>query len=104
MEARNIALLVDDVPDSRAAQKTRLEAEGYSVVVAQNQGEALSRAREVVPRVIVLHLVATGNLNMPLIQALRSDDSCRHIPIVIVRDRSVAARKTNLHPVPHDSW
>jgi len=48
---------------------------------------------------------ASGAGNLPLIHALRSDDTCRHIPVVVIADgRSVGPRRTNLHAVPHDSW
>jgi CheY-like chemotaxis protein len=100
-----VALLVDDEVVSRAAQQTRLEGEGYTVFVAVNQADALSRAKQALPAVIFVHLV-TG-ATVPLIQALRSDDSCRHIPVVVIKDqvpvRPVAGR-AKLHAIPHDSW
>ena len=105
MDANRTALLVDDEPASRTAHQTRLEGEGYTVFVAQNQADALSRARQATPQVIFVHLLADGN--MPLIQALRADDTCRHIPVVVLKDhppvRAVPGR-AKLHAVPHDSW
>jgi CheY-like chemotaxis protein len=99
------ALLVDDELTSRAAQSARLEGEGYTVFVAQNQADALSRAKQVAPKVIFVHLGRSGLGNLALIQALRSDDSCRHIPVVVVRDQpAVAPRPKQLRAVPHDSW
>jgi CheY-like chemotaxis protein len=99
------ALLVDDESASRTAHSARLEGEGYTVFVAQNQADALSRAKQVAPRVIFAHLGRSGLGNLALIQALRSDDSCRHIPVVVVRDQpAVAARPAKLRAVPHDSW
>jgi CheY-like chemotaxis protein len=99
------ALLVDDQLTSRAAQSARLEGEGYTVFVAHNQADALSRAKQVAPKVIFAHLGRSGLGNLALIQALRSDDTCRHIPVVVVRDLpAVAARPKQLRPVPHDSW
>jgi CheY-like chemotaxis protein len=99
------ALLVDDELTSRAAQSARLEGEGYTVFVAHNQADALSRAKQVAPKVIFVHLGSSGLGNLALIQALRSDDTCRHIPVVVVRDQpAVAARPKQLRAVPHDSW
>jgi CheY-like chemotaxis protein len=99
------ALLVDDELTSRATQSARLEGEGYTVFVAHNQADALSRAKQVAPKVIFVHLGSAGLGNLALIQALRSDDSCRHIPVVVVRDQpAVAARPAKLRAVPHDSW
>jgi len=100
-----VALLVDDELASRTTQQTRLESQGYTVFVAVNQADALSRAKLALPAVIFVHLV-TG-ATVPLIQALRSDDSCRHIPVVVLKDqlpvRAVPGR-AKLHAVPHDSW
>ncbi len=99
------ALLVDDESTSRLAHSARLEGEGYTVFVAQNQADALTRAKQVAPKVIFAHLGQSGLGNLALIQALRSDDTCRHIPVVVVRDQTaLAAKPAKLRPVPHDSW
>jgi CheY-like chemotaxis protein len=103
MDISRIALLVDDEPVSRAAQQARLEGEGYTVFVAQNQADALSRAKLSPPKIIFVHLVA--NSSVPLIQALRSDDVCRHVPVVVLKDPTYVAKvRTKLHAIPHDSW
>jgi len=105
MDLTHVALLVDDELASRAAHQTRLEGEGYTVFVAMNQADALSRAKLSAPRVIYAHLGTVGGGNLPLIQALRSDDQCRHIPVVVIADgRSISPRRAKLHAVPHDSW
>lgn len=105
MDLTHLALLVDDEPASRTANQTRLEGEGYTVFVAMNQADALSRAKLSPPKIIYAHLGALGAGNLPLIQALRSDDTCRHIPVVVIADgRSIAPQRTRLHAVPHDSW
>ena len=99
------ALLVDDESISRSAHLSRLEGEGYTVFVAQNQGEALSRAKSVAPNIIYAHLGASGLGNLSLIQALRSDDNCRHIPVVVIKDHlDIRATRAKLRAVPHDSW
>jgi two-component system alkaline phosphatase synthesis response regulator PhoP len=105
MDATRTALLVDDEPASLTAHRARLVGEGYTVFVAENHADALSRAKQSLPKVIFVHLVAAASGNLPLIQALRSDDSCRHIPVVVIKDRTdVPAPKSKLHAVPHDSW
>src|SRR5207245_5255956 len=52
-----VALLVDDELASRTTQQTRLESQGYTVFVAVNQADALSRAKLALPAVIFVHLV-----------------------------------------------
>jgi CheY-like chemotaxis protein len=101
--APTIALLVDDDSDSRKANQARLELQGYTVLVAQNGADALSRAKQSVPQVIFTHLAAGGPDNLRLLQALRSDDGCRHIPVVVIRDASdVRPAASKLRTVPRE--
>jgi CheY-like chemotaxis protein len=105
MEANHIALLVDDEASSRSAQQSRLEDQGYTVFVALNQADAVSRAKQTAPKIIFAHLGRSGLGNLALIQALRSDDNTRHIPVVVVSDPpAVAPKPSKLRAVPHDSW
>jgi CheY-like chemotaxis protein len=98
------ALLVDDEALSRKAEQARLEGEGYMVFAASGATEALAQARQTAPNVIFVHVVSAGG-NLPLIQALRSDDACRHIPIVVVRKGTdVRIASTKLKTVPRDGW
>ncbi len=106
MDARHrpTALLVDDEPLSRKAEQARLEGEGYTVFAASGQTEALAQARLTAPNVIFVHVGSAGG-NLPLIQALRSDDACRHIPIVVIRGgKDVRIASTKLKTVPRDGW
>jgi CheY-like chemotaxis protein len=99
------ALLVDDEPDSRNANRGRLENQGYLVTVAESATEGLSRAKQSVPQVIFVHLAGSGHGSVSLIQALRSDDSCRHIPVVVVTNHSDAAvQRSKLRPVQRAGW
>ncbi len=99
------ALLVDDEPASRKANQGRLEDQGYVVTVAENATEALTRVRQSAPNVIFVHLVAAGRGNLSLIQALRSDDGCRHIPVVVVTNhRDLRVEKTTLRTVQRAGW
>jgi CheY-like chemotaxis protein len=99
------ALLVDDEPGSRNANQVRLEGQGYLVIVAENATEALRRVKQSAPKVIFVHLVTTGRDNLALIQALRADDSCRHIPVVVVTNHlDIRVEKTKLKTVHRAAW
>jgi CheY-like chemotaxis protein len=106
MDARtSTALLVDDDSASSLATQRRLEDDGYSVVVARSGTEGLGRARQSAPNVIFIHLVANGQDRLGFIQALRSDDSCRHIPVVVLTGRPMpTARLKGLHGVNRERW
>ena len=101
------ALLVDDDLVSRQANRLRLEDEGYSVVMAQDETEGLNRARQSSPTVIFIHLAAGSRGSIPFMQALRSDDSCRHIPVVVIREQvnaGVTQTQKKLRSVHRDRW
>jgi CheY-like chemotaxis protein len=99
------ALLVDDDSSSSQETKQRLEGEGYTVVHARDTSEGLNRARTSAPNVIFAHLVASGQGSLAFIQALRSDDSCRHIPVVVLTGApNVGTRYKGLHRVSRDLW
>ena len=101
-DRRPTALLVDDDPLSQKTERSRLEGVGYSVLAAGGLDEALAQARQIKPDVIFLHIVS-GAGNLPLIQALRSDDACRHVPISITRSDTIR-RHNNLKSVPRANW
>jgi len=101
------ALLVDDDAVTRLANRNRLETEGYAVVMAQDETEGLNRARQSSPNVIYIHLVAGGRGSIPFMQALRSDDSCRHIPVVVIREGlsvEAALKQKKLRSVHRSAW
>jgi hypothetical protein len=55
--------------------------------------------------VIFIHMAGGRAGSLPLIEALRSDDACRHIRIVVLPDQSVRARgDRKLHAVSRDLW
>lgn len=107
MDANRVAaaLLVDDDPDSQQANQHRLEGDGYMVALARDQNDGLARAKQTAPNVIFIHLVSGEAGSMSFIQALRSEDACRHIRVVVLRNqpRADVARK-KLRTVPRDGW
>ena len=99
------ALLVDDDDASYQATQRRLEDDGYTVLVARDGADGLARARRSVPDVIFTHLIAGTNNNVAFIQALRSDDACRHVPVMVVTARPESGRRQKqLRPVSRNRW
>jgi CheY-like chemotaxis protein len=98
------AFLVDDDPASRTANLERLEGQGYSVLWAASVADALSRVKQLAPNVVFIHLLGHGH-NLAFIQSLRSDDDCRHIPVVVIGGpQPVDPRQKGLRALPHDGW
>jgi CheY-like chemotaxis protein len=99
------ALLVDDDVASYEARQQRLEDDGYSVILARDGAEGLSRARQSTPDVIFTHLVAGLHDNIAFIQSLRSDDARRHISVIVLTGRPESGtRQGRLRPVNRDRW
>jgi twitching motility two-component system response regulator PilH len=102
--ATTTALLVDDDVVSYQTRQKQLEDDGYTVTVARSGPDGLSRARQSAPNVIFSHLVAGGQDNVAFIQALRSDDACRHISVIVMTDRPSSGRGRQLRRVSRDRW
>ena len=99
------ALLVDDDPGSQQANQQRLEAEGYSVVLVREPSDALVRAKQMLPSAIFVHLVLRNGGNVSFMQALRADDSCRHIRVVVLpKQAPLEPARKPLRSVPRDAW
>jgi CheY-like chemotaxis protein len=80
-------LVVDDVPTVLAVLRIRLEAEGFEVVVARDGVEAIDRARETHPDLIVLDLMLPRLTGERVCEVLRGDPRTRPIPIVVLSAR-----------------
>lgn len=92
-EPRQVVLIVDDDPDTRATIREYFQALGYDCRSAANGQEALARIREETPRVILL------DLNMPELGGLdflkmvrRLDNSFGIVVVTALHDPRIAAR------------
>ena len=99
------ALLVDDDDASCQATRRRLEDDGYTVLLARDAADGLARARGSLPDVIFTHLIAGTHSNVAFIQALRSDDACRHVPVMVVTGLPESDRRQKqLRAVGRNRW
>ncbi|HXF46960.1 MAG TPA: HD domain-containing phosphohydrolase [Burkholderiaceae bacterium] len=74
-------LLVDDEPQNLQLLKRVLEGE-YRLSFARSGAEALARAREVVPRLIVLDVMMPGMNGHDVLRALKADPATADIPVL----------------------
>jgi CheY-like chemotaxis protein len=99
------ALLVDDDVSTCEANRQRLHQDGYTVMLARDGLEGLSRAKQSLPSVIYTHLVAPGHDNVAFIQSLRADDSCRHISVIVLgSEPKPRPGPKPLRSVHRDNW
>ena len=80
-------LIADDDPILVEILTFRLEGAGHSVMVANDGGQALERAREKRPDLIVLDSMMPIMSGPAVLSALKADPDLRHIPVVMLTAR-----------------
>jgi adenylate cyclase len=77
-------LAVDDVPTNLEILKVRLEAQGYEVVTAADGEEALQRARELEPDLVLLDIMMPKLDGISVLKQLKQEAVERFVPVVLV--------------------
>lgn len=77
-------LLVDDQPDQVEMYRFALEGAGFTVHEAANGTDAIARARQFLPDLIVLDLRLPDMSGWDVCAVLKREHATAHIPIVIL--------------------
>tara|TARA_R100000365_G_C2748382_1_gene79783 strand:+ start:4101 stop:5468 length:1368 start_codon:yes stop_codon:yes gene_type:complete len=77
-------LVVDDIEANRRLLKARLEAQYYTVLLAENGMQALGMAKNEQPDIILLDVMMPGMDGYEVCKRLKSDNETAHIPVVMV--------------------
>lgn len=85
-------LLAEDHFDSRDAMRALLEAHGYQVIEAANGREAVERAQQHRPDVILMDIMMPEMDGFEATRLLRRDDATRLVPIIAVTAMDGAQR------------
>ena len=80
-------LLVEDDPALAELLEFRFRAEGYNISVTADGDEALLRASEDVPDLVVLDWMIEGTSGIEVCRRLRSNKATAHVPIVMLTAR-----------------
>ncbi|MBI3087807.1 MAG: response regulator [Candidatus Omnitrophica bacterium] len=83
-EGGSRVLLVDDDESTIKMVGKHLEVAGFEVLVAMDGEDALAKAREAHPDVIVLDLLMPKLSGLKVCAALKQDQASQHIPIIIL--------------------
>ena len=84
MEEGKVILLVDDDLTLREMYDERLKAEGFEIVQASNGEEALAKARESKPNVILLDIMMPKINGFDVLKQLKEDENTKNIPVIIL--------------------
>ena len=78
-------LIVDDEPDLVKMLNRRLASNGYEVMTASNGAEAMARAKDEKPDLIILDVLMPQMTGYQFVQKLREQsDSIKDIPVVVI--------------------
>jgi CheY-like chemotaxis protein len=84
VEHNSTILIVDDEPIGRETLETLLIGEGYSLLFAADGPEALSKAAELAPDLILLDVMMPGMDGFEVCQRLRDDQVLAEVPVIMV--------------------
>lgn len=81
-------LIVDDEPDIVETLKFLIESEGFESTIAMDGEEALRKAKEENPDVMILDVMLPKINGYKVCRLLKFDNKYKHIPILMVTARS----------------
>lgn len=76
-------LIVDDSPTERFFLADLLGKNGYEVNMAENGNEAIDKARQLKPDLILMDVVMPGLNGFQATRAISRDDELKHIPVIL---------------------
>ncbi len=79
-----LVLLVDDTPDNLAVLHDALDESGYAVLVATSGEQALQRAHDAQPDIVLLDAVMPGLDGFEVARRLKAHEATAAIPIVFM--------------------
>ena len=81
--AINKILVVDDSPTERHFLSEMLSKLGYQVAMAESGDEAMVKAREQKPDLILMDVVMPGLNGFQATRAITRDEETKHIPVIM---------------------
>ena len=83
-ESKSTILIVDDEASGRDTLEAILEPEGYILVMAENGYQALEKAVQIKPDVILLDVMMPGMNGFEVCRRIRSEEQLAEIPIIFL--------------------
>jgi CheY-like chemotaxis protein len=88
--AQPLVLVVEDYPDAREMYSAYLQFSGFEVAEATNGVEAIEKAQELVPDIILMDLALPRMDGWEATRRLKGDARTGHIPIVALTGHALA--------------
>jgi len=96
--------LVEDEPEFRLALRTRLEANGYDIIEAEDGATGLNTARHQNPNLIILDVMLPKMDGFKVARLLKFDVKYKHIPLVMLTVMSQASDRKMGQAVGADAY
>lgn len=77
-------LFIEDEPDQVKVIRTRLEANGYEVISANDGLSGLELAKKESPDLVLLDIIMPGIDGVEVCKRLRSDEQTKDLPVIAV--------------------
>ncbi len=87
----NVALVVEDEPDSREMMRRMLESQGWQVREARNGREALDELARGIPSIVVLDLMMPEMDGFQLLDELHGKKEWKDLPVLVVTAKELTA-------------
>lgn len=84
MEDGKNVLLVDDDLTLREMYEERLKTEGFNIIQATNGEEALQKAHETKPNVVLLDIMMPKVNGFDVLKVLKADPELKDIPVIVL--------------------
>jgi CheY-like chemotaxis protein len=99
-----LVLVVEDYQDAREMYAAYLQFSGYRVAEATNGLEAIERATELMPDIILMDLALPKMDGWEATRRLKLDEKTRHIPIVALTGHALAGHAEGARQAGCDSF
>lgn len=99
-----LVLIVDDYEDAREMCAELLQFYGYRTAVAANGQEAIEKALDLLPAIILMDLSLPGMDGWEATRRLKADQRTRRIPIVAVTGHAMAGHSDGARDAGCDSF
>jgi two-component system cell cycle response regulator DivK len=97
-------LLVEDNEFNRDMLTRRLERKGYRVITAQDGAEGCYLARSKAPDIILMDISLPIMNGWDATQKLKSEETTRHIPIIILTAHALATDRVKAFEIGCDDY
>jgi len=99
-----LILVVDDYQDAREMYAEYLEFSGFRVAEAKNGAEALDKAFELTPDIILMDLSLPVMDGWEATRRLKADERTRHIPVVALTGHTLSGHSNGAKEAGCDAF